>query len=179
MNVRFILTFILKSGKYNFLKNCFFYLRFQRVHQPHPAHGVTGFQFLGDARRLHHTGQHGVHPLPRRPVNLQQVRVQLFTQNQTAVKGGPVFLQIALPHTAIQSYVPSRLRGWFFSFFEGVNRPECRTHKSHSTQLGSCSGAQSRQSYLLRCRHSHSRLSLQCLHGQIARLGPRRSSQKR
>ena len=77
MNVRFILTFILKSGKYNFLKNCFFYLRFQRVHQPHPAHGVTGFQSLGDARRLHHAGQHGVHALPRRPVNLQQVRVQL------------------------------------------------------------------------------------------------------
>ena len=32
---------------YNFLR-----LRFQRVHQP-PAHGVTGFQFLGDARRIH------------------------------------------------------------------------------------------------------------------------------
>ena len=29
-------------------------LRFQRVHQPHPAHGVTGFQFLGDACCLHH-----------------------------------------------------------------------------------------------------------------------------
>ena len=64
MNVRFILTFILKSGKYNFLKNCFFYLRFQRVHQPHPAHRVTSFQFLGNARRLHHPGQHGVHPFP-------------------------------------------------------------------------------------------------------------------
>ena len=38
------------------------------------------------------------------------------TQNQTAVKGGPVFLQIALPHTAIQSYVPSRLCGWVFLF---------------------------------------------------------------
>ena len=67
MNVRFILTFILKSGKYNFLKNCFFYLRFQRVHQPHPAHRVTSFQFLGNARRLHHPGQHGVHPFPRPP----------------------------------------------------------------------------------------------------------------
>lgn len=55
MNIRFILTFILKSGKYKFLKNCFFYLRFQRVHQPRPAHGVTGFQFFGDARRLQHT----------------------------------------------------------------------------------------------------------------------------
>src|SRR5699024_2884490 len=42
------------------------------------------------------------------PVNLQQVRVQLFAQNQAAVKAGPVFLQVALPHTAIQSYVPSR-----------------------------------------------------------------------
>lgn len=31
----------------------------------------------------------------------QQVRVQLFAQNQAAVKGGPVFLQIALLHTAI------------------------------------------------------------------------------
>ena len=29
-------------------------LRFQRVHQPHPAHRVTGFQFLRDARYLHH-----------------------------------------------------------------------------------------------------------------------------
>ena len=94
MNVRFILTFILKSGKYNFLKNCFFYLRFQRVHQPHPAHGVTGFQFLGNARRLHHAGQHSFHPFTRRQVNLQQVRVQLFTQNQAAVKAGPVFLQV-------------------------------------------------------------------------------------
>ena len=81
---------------YNFL-----HLRFQRVHQPHPAHGVTGFQFLGDACRLHHVGQHGVHPLPRRPVNLQQVRVQLFAQNHAAVKAGPVFLQVASPHTAI------------------------------------------------------------------------------
>ena len=101
MNVRFILTFILKSGKYNFLKNCLFYLRFQRVHQPHPAHGVTGFRFLGNARRLHHAGQHSFYPFTRRQVNLQQVRVQLFAQNQTAVKGGPVFLQIALLHTAI------------------------------------------------------------------------------
>ena len=58
-----------------FLKNDFLRLRFQRVHQPHPAHGVTGFQFLGDARRLHHAGQHGVYALPRRPGNLQQVRV--------------------------------------------------------------------------------------------------------
>ncbi len=45
--------------------------------------------------------KHGVHPLTRRPVNLQQVRVQLFAQNQAAVKAGPVFLQVALPHTAI------------------------------------------------------------------------------
>ena len=83
------LTLLLKYqlGLYNFLR-----LRFQRVHQPHPAHGVTGFQFLGDARRFHHAGQHGVHALPRRPVNLQQVRVQLFAQNQAAVKAGPVFL---------------------------------------------------------------------------------------
>ena len=28
-----------------------------------PAHGVTGFQFLGDARCLQHTGQHGIHAL--------------------------------------------------------------------------------------------------------------------
>lgn len=101
MNVRFILTFILKSGKYKFLKKCFFYLRFQCIHQPQPTHSVTDFQFLGDARRLHHAGQHGVHPFTRRPVNPQQVRVQLFAQNQAAVKGGPVFLQIALLHTAI------------------------------------------------------------------------------
>ena len=40
------------------------------------------FQFLSDARRLHHAGQHGVHPFTRRPVNLQQVWVQLFTQDQ-------------------------------------------------------------------------------------------------
>ena len=114
---------------YNFLR-----LRFQRVHQPHPAHGVTGFQFLGDARRLNHTGQHSIHPFPRRPVNLQQVRVQLFAQNQAVVKDGPVFLQVALPHTAIQSYVPSRLRGWFFSFFEGVNRPGNRSPAHQNTQ---------------------------------------------
>ena len=38
------------------LKNHFLRLRLQRVHQPHPAHGVTGFQFLGNARRLHHVG---------------------------------------------------------------------------------------------------------------------------
>ena len=56
------LTYLLpyQLGLYNFLRLCF-----QRVHQPHPAHGVTGFQFLGDARRLHHAGQHGVHALPR------------------------------------------------------------------------------------------------------------------
>ena len=170
------LTLLLKYQLrlYNFLR-----LRFQSVHQPRPAHRVTGFQFLGDARRLHHTGQHGVHPLPRRPVNLQQVRVQLFTQNQTAVKGGPVFLQIALPHTAIQSYVPSRLRGWVSSFFEEVNRPGCRTRKSHSTQWGSCSGAQSRRSCLLRCRHGHSRPSPQYPHGRIARLDLHHPSQRR
>ena len=45
--------------------------------QVKPAHRVTGFQFLGDARYLHHAGQHGVHPFLLRPVNLQQVRVQL------------------------------------------------------------------------------------------------------
>lgn len=28
-----------------------------------PAHGVTDFQFFGDARHLHHTGQYGVHAL--------------------------------------------------------------------------------------------------------------------
>ena len=94
-------------------KNNFLHLRFQRVHQPHPAHGVTGFQFLGDARRLHHAGQHGVHPLPRRPINLQQVRVQLFAQNQAAVKAGPVFLQVALPHTAILADGGLRLLGKF------------------------------------------------------------------
>ena len=37
---------------------------------PPSAGGGTGFQFLGDARRLHHPGQHGFHPFPRRPVNL-------------------------------------------------------------------------------------------------------------
>ena len=175
MNVRFILTFILKSGKYNFLKNCFFYLRFQRVHQPHPAHGVTGFQFLGNARRLHHAGQHSFHPFTRRQVNLQQVRVQLFAQNQAAVKAGPVFLQVALPHTAIQSYVPSQNSAGF-SFFEGVNRPECRTRKSHSSQWGSCSGARNRRSCPLRYRHGHSRLFPQYPHG---RLTYRHPSQKR
>ena len=87
------------------------------------------FQFFDDARRLHHAGQHGLHPFPRRPVNLQQVRVQLFTQNQTAVKSGPMFLQIALPHTAIQSYVPSRLRGWVSSFLrELIGRATVAQH---------------------------------------------------
>ena len=79
--------------KYQFRLYNFLCLRFQRVHQPHPAHRVTGFQFLGNACRLHHAGQHGLHLFPRRPVNLQQVRVQLFIQNQAAVKAGPVFLQ--------------------------------------------------------------------------------------
>lgn len=48
------LTFTYKAGKYEFLQNNFLRLSFQRVHQAHPAHGVTGFQFLNDARRLHH-----------------------------------------------------------------------------------------------------------------------------
>ena len=169
------LTLLLKYqlGLYNFL-----HLRFQCIHQPHPAHGVTSFQFLGDARLLHYAGQHGVHPFTRRPANLQQVRVQLFAQNQAAVKAGPVFLQVVLPHTAIQSYVPSQNSAGF-SFFEGVNRPECRTRKSHSSQWGSCSGAQNRRSCLLLCRHVHSRLSPQYLHGRIARLGLHHPSQKR
>ena len=169
------LTLLLKYqlGLYNFLCLCF-----QRVHQPHPAHGVTGFQFLGDARRHQHPGQHGVHPFTCRPVNLQQVRVQLFAQNQATVKAGPVFLQIALPHTVIQSYVPSQNSAGSF-FFEKVNKPGCRTRKSHNTQWGSCSGAQSRRSCLLWCRHGHSQLSPQCPHGRIARLGPHRSNQKR
>ena len=34
------------------LENHFLHLRFQRVHQPHPTHGVTGFQFLGDAASI-------------------------------------------------------------------------------------------------------------------------------
>ena len=34
-----------------FAQNQLVNLRFQRVHQPHPAHRVTGFQFLGDARQ--------------------------------------------------------------------------------------------------------------------------------
>ena len=42
------------------LKNYFLRLRLQRVHQPHPAHGATGFQFLGNYRQampvLIHTG---------------------------------------------------------------------------------------------------------------------------
>lgn len=73
------LTYLLpyQLGMYNSL-----YLRFHRVHQPHPAHGITGFQFLGDSRRLHHTGQHGVHPFTRHPVNIQQVQVQLFVYSQ-------------------------------------------------------------------------------------------------
>ena len=49
--------------EYQLYQNHFFRLRFQRVYQPHPTHGVTGFQFLDDARRLHHAGQHGVHAL--------------------------------------------------------------------------------------------------------------------
>ena len=110
---RKILCFRIVLGINQFLKNNFLRLCFQRVHQPHPAHGVTGFQFLGDARRLHHAGQHGVHPLTRRPVNLQQVRVQLFTQNQAVVKAGPVFLQVALPHTAILADGGLRLLGKF------------------------------------------------------------------
>ena len=178
MNIRSIPMFILKSNRYKFLKNNFLHLRFQRVHQPHPAHRGTGFQFLGDACRLHHAGQHGVHTLPRRPVNLQQVRIQLFTQNQAAVKAGAVFFQVALPHTVILSYVPSRhVRLGFF--FEAVNRPVLRTRKFHSTQWGSCSGAQSPQNCLRWCRRGHSRPSPQCLHGRIARPGRHHPSRKR
>ena len=95
--------------EYQLYQNHFFRLCFQRVHQSHPAHGVTGFQFLGDACRLHHAGQHGIHPFTRRPVNLQQVRVQLFTQNQAGVKAGPVFLQVALSPTTFKSVSLSRL----------------------------------------------------------------------
>ena len=39
-----------------FILNDFLCLRFQRGSSAHPAHGVEGFQFLGDARRLHHAG---------------------------------------------------------------------------------------------------------------------------
>ena len=49
--------------EYQLHQNNFLHLRFQRIHQPHPAHGVTGFQFLGDTCRLHYAGQHGVHTL--------------------------------------------------------------------------------------------------------------------
>ena len=50
---------------YQFIFYNFLHLCFQRIHQPHPLHRVAGFQFLGNSRRLHHAGQHGVHALPR------------------------------------------------------------------------------------------------------------------
>ena len=113
---------------YNFLR-----LRFQRVHQPHPAHGVTAFNSSVTPAASIIRGS--IAPsVPAPPVNLQQVWVQLFAQNQAAVKAGPVFLQVALPHTAIQSYVPSRLRGWVSSFFEEVNRPGNRSPAHQNTQ---------------------------------------------
>ena len=46
---------------------------------------------------------------------------------------------------------PAALCGWA-SLFEKVNRPGSRTRKSHSSQWGSCSGAQNRP---LRYRRGH------------------------
>ena len=38
--------------EYQFCLYNVLHLRFQRVYQPHPAHEITGLQFLGDARRI-------------------------------------------------------------------------------------------------------------------------------
>ena len=171
------LTLLLKYqlGLYNFLR-----LRFQRVHQPHPAHGVTGFQFLGDARRFHHAGQAWRPCAPAPPGQSPTGAGTAFRSKSSCCKGWltgvPSGSVAAYGHTKVM--YPARIR-LGFPFFEGVNRPECRTRKSHSSQWGSCSGAQNRRSCLLLCRHVHSRLSPQYLHGRIARLGLHHPSQKR
>ena len=93
------------------LKNPFLRLRFQRVQQPHPAHGVTGFQFLGDACRLHHTGSMAsIRSCAARSIS-NRCGYSFFAQNQAAVKAGPVFLQEALPHPAILADGGLRLLG--------------------------------------------------------------------
>ena len=63
-------------------KNHFLRRRFQHIHQPYPTNGVMGFQRLGESRRLHHVGQHGVHTFLHCPVNLQEIWVQLSFKNR-------------------------------------------------------------------------------------------------
>ena len=55
-------------------------LGFAGVHQPHPLHGIAGFQFLGGSRFLRQLGYHLLQSALGGLVDLQKVRVQLLAQ---------------------------------------------------------------------------------------------------
>ena len=60
---------------YQLCENDFFYLEFAAIHQPHPTHGVTGFQFLGCPSFFCHVWHHTVHQIMSCILNPQQIGV--------------------------------------------------------------------------------------------------------
>ena len=72
----------------------FLCLGFAGVHQPHPLHGIAGFQFLGGSRFLRQLGHHLLQSALGGLVDLQKVRVQLLAQQHLVVEDGTVLLQM-------------------------------------------------------------------------------------
>lgn len=72
-------------------------LRFQAVHQPHPSHRVAGFQRFRHTRRLHQLRHHLLQSLPRRLVDLPQVREQRLGQDHLVPENGAMLLKVRLP----------------------------------------------------------------------------------
>ena len=74
----------------------------------HPLHRVAGFQALRRAGLLCQRREHLLQPVPRRLLDLQQVRLQSRRQQQAAVKPRPVLLKVLLPHPAVLAQAPLR-----------------------------------------------------------------------
>ena len=76
------------------------------------------------------------------------------------------------------NYVPSRFRGWVFSFWP-VNMLVSRIRKSRSTQSDSYSGGNYRRNFLRWCRPGHSPLSPRYQHDRKNRPGHHHPNRKR
>jgi len=75
--------------------NNFFHTDPTIIHQTHPCHLVTGFQFLGRASGLHHLMEHPVHPLLGGIVNVKQVGGEFSSARQLPPQ---VFLSVYVRH---------------------------------------------------------------------------------
>ena len=76
----------------------------RRTHQPHPLQRVFGLQALRHAGLRRHFREHPFQPLVRGLLDLQQVRIHAFGQDQLVPEQGPVLLQVLFPHPPIFPY---------------------------------------------------------------------------